>query len=102
MRLMYSGMSLTAKAGAVDRVSKQYVSGATCTFNFFIPPKNPALNPTDRTADYTFAGTFDSTQNLYTAVIDTTGWIGGLWYYQAVLADSPNTSWEYSTFTLRA
>lgn len=97
---LYSGMTLTAKAGAVDRVTKQYVSDAVCTFNFFIPPKNPKLNPTDRTPDYTFTGTFDTTQNLYVATVETTDWIGGLWYYQAVLTVSPYTSWEYNTFRL--
>jgi hypothetical protein len=99
---LYAGMTLTAKAGAVDRVTKLYVSAATCEFNFFAPPKNPELNPTDREADYTFSGTFDPSQNLYVAVVDTTGWIGGLWHYQAVLAVSPYTAWEYSTFRLNA
>jgi hypothetical protein len=97
---LYSGMSLSVKAGAVDRVTKQYVSAATCTFNFFAPPKNPELNATDREADYTFTGTFDSAQNLYVATVDTTGWAGGIWYYQAVLSASPYSSWVYSTFRL--
>lgn len=99
---LYSGMTLVAKASAVDRITKQYVSAATCTFNFFGPPKNPELNPTDRTPDHTVTGTFDTTQNAYTAVVDTTGWVGGTWYYQALLVVSPYTAFDYSSFNLTA
>jgi hypothetical protein len=97
---LYSGMSLVAKAGAIDRVTKLSISDATCTFNFYSPPKNPKLNPTDRVVDHTYSGTFDSNQSMYIASIDTTGWIGGDWWMQAVLTVGSNTSFEYYEFTL--
>lgn len=99
---LYSGESLTVTVSAFDRVTKFPISSPTCTVNFFAPPKNPQLNPTDREVDYSFQAVFDSAQNLYVAYINTSGWIGGNWYYQAVLSLPPYSAWEYQTFTLTA
>lgn len=96
----YSGMTFAVTAGAFDAVTKLPVSEPTCTVNFYAPPKNPRLNPTDRVADYSFAGVYDPNQKAYVAVVTTTGWVGGNWYYQAVFDNSPNTAWEYAQFTL--
>lgn len=95
-------MTLTATVSATDMVSKFPISVPTCTINFFAPPKNPKLNPTDRVVDYSFQAVFDPSQKLYVAQIDTTGWVGGTWYYQGVLTVAPYTAWEYSTFSLIA
>ena len=99
---LYSGMDIAVKVQAFDQVTKMPISSALCTVNFFTPPKNPADNPADRVVDYTATGVYDPDQQLYVATMNTTGWIGGQWYYQAVLADSPFSSFEYFTFTLKA
>jgi hypothetical protein len=97
---IYTGMTIAVTVGAFDQVTKFPVSTPACTVNFYAPPKNPRLNPTDRVADYTTTGTFDPNQNVYVATINTTGWVGGTWYYQGLLDDGVNQSWEYGTFNL--
>lgn len=99
---LYSGMDIVVKAQAFDQVTKFPISTATCTVNFFTPPKNPADNPSDRVVDYSAVGVYDPDQQLYVATMNTTGWIGGQWYYQTILASGSFSSWNYFTFTLKA
>ncbi len=97
---LYSGVTLAVKVSAIDSVTKFAISEPTCTFNFYAPPKNPKMNPSDRTVDHSFPGLFDEAQQKYVAYVDTTGWAGGVWYYQAELSLVPYTSWEYAHFVL--
>lgn len=99
---LYSGESLTVTVSAFDRVTKFPISAPTCTVNFFAPPKNPKINPSDRVADYSFQAVFDAAQNLYVAYIDTDSWIPGIWWYQGVLTLEPYSAWEYQSFTMTA
>jgi hypothetical protein len=97
---LYSGMTLVAKASAINRVTKFPISSPICMFNFFQPPKSPKDNPSDRVPDFSFQGIFDPAQNMYVAYIDTDDWLAGNWWYQAVLTAEPYTAWEFSTFKL--
>jgi hypothetical protein len=97
-----AGQTMVVTAGAVDQVTKLPISAPACNINFYAPPKNPKFFPSDRVVDYTVQAVFDNVQHLYVAYVDTSGWLGGLWWYQSVLSYNGFTASEYSNVTIIA
>lgn len=98
---LHVGMTLNVVSSAVDRTQKTPISDATCTVDFFAPPKDPKHNPVDRTVDHTFMATFDAGQHAYIVDVPTVGWVPGHWTYRTTLTDTA-TGWTYDYFDLLA
>ena len=97
------GQTLIFLTKAEYPVSKVPVSDASVVFNFYAPGKNPVLNPSDRTADHgPFTATYDPLQKGYTVSVPSTGWVSGVWTYQAVFTGPSNSyvTWNYASFQL--
>lgn len=104
MATIYVGQTLTARCRATDPVTGSIISDAVGTANFYAPPKNPSVNPGDRTADHTVSLVFDTASQFYLASVPTVGWSAGTWWVQFVVAGGAKNydAWEYVSFPLTA
>lgn len=102
--LLYSGATLTFKVRGLDPVTLYVITDAVCTVNAYAPPKNPSVNPGDRTADFTFTAVYDPASRFYLVQAPTAGWAPGTWWLQALLAGGAANynAWSYASFPLLA
>jgi len=99
-----SGELLTIKVRPVDPVTSLIPEDATATAYLFAPPKNPSLNPGDRTPDATIPLTFDTATRFYLGTWDSTGAQAGTWWCQGKVTGGAGgyDNWAYQAFPLDA
>lgn len=104
MPVPYVGETLTCRMRGTDPVTKKIITDAAGTAYFYAPPKNPSVNPGDRTPDQTITLTYDSTSRYYLANFSTVGWVAGTWWVQTALVGGAGNydAWIYISFTLSA
>lgn len=101
---IYAGETITVQVRGTDPVTREIITDAAGTVNFYAPPKNPSVNPGDRTPDHTAVATFDPVSRFYLATASTTGWSGGTWWVQGALVGGANSynAFTYYSFPLKA
>jgi hypothetical protein len=102
---LFVGMNIDLKVRGTDGLTRNIITDASCTINLFAPPKNPSINPLDRTSpDVVVTATYDSVSRYYLATVSTGGWSPGTWWMQGVLSGGAENyeAWDYASFTLVA
>lgn len=101
---LYVGETISCLVVATDpSLSDVAIIDASCSVEFFAPPKNPKTNVDDRTSiDHgPVALTYDSTRSGYFGIVDTTGWAAGTWWFRVVLTAS-RINWAFGSFKIKA
>lgn len=104
---LYVGMNIDLKVRGTDGFTKDIINDAGCTIYLFAPPKNPSINPLDRTSpDVMVTATYDSVSRYYLATVSTVGapWVAGTWWMQGKLVGGSENynAWDYASFVLVA
>jgi hypothetical protein len=102
---LYTGMNIDLKVRGTDGFTKNIIMDANCTINLFAPPKNPSINPLDRTSpDEIVTATYDPVSRYYLATVSSVGWVPGAWWMQGVLSGGSENynAWDFYSFTLLA
>lgn len=102
---LFAGTNIDLKARGTDGFTRDVIIDASCTINLFAPPKNPKLNPGDRTSpDASVPAVFDPVSRYYLATMDKSVSAGkpGIWWMQAVLSGGAANyyAFDFFSFTL--
>jgi hypothetical protein len=106
MPVPYLGQTLTCRVRATDPVTQEIITDAGGQAAFFAPPKNPAVNPDDRTPDVLVALIYDPVTRYYLARFPTDGapWVAGVWWCRTSIVGGKAgySAWAYTSFPLSA
>jgi hypothetical protein len=99
-----SGERVLITVRASDPLTLLQPEDLTAVAYLFAPPKNPSVNPGDRTPDVTVALAFDASSRLYTGYWDSTGAGGGTWWCQGKVSGGAGgyLNWAYQSFPMVA
>lgn len=100
---LYVGMNIDLKVRGTDGFTRKIITDANCVINLFAPPKNPQVNPLDRTSpDVAISAVYNSDSRYFEATVSSSGWASGEWWMQGIVygGAADYYAFDFESFTL--